>query len=205
MANCLVCGAESLKVLELVASKVAVCGDCEAATLTFLRGMASAARRGKKHSLPLSLPPSFPPDPLSTHLPTPPLTGGVGQVRSRGPAGREPELFKTSESCTPEIEEVVDTWNGYFSLPRVQVIGKKAPLIRQALDNAFWLEHWRDGLKKLVKTPFCMGKARGRDGKLWKADFRWFIDPENLEKLLNGKYDGMNPELPKMDYSRDEI
>lgn len=194
--------------------RVQVCTDCEAATVQFMRALARSARRANKHSLSLTPLPSPLSDSPPTHTPAPTPTGEDAHIRkptptyeeklkSAWPKKTQPLLLVKEESVKPDVQEVVDFWNKFFSLPRISVIGQKAKSIQSALSNPFWRDNWQDGIKRIVKSDFCKGDNK----RNWKADIIWLCNPENLEKLLNGKYEGDKPENPQTgkDFTRDEI
>ncbi len=49
---------------------------------------------------------------------------------------------------------------------------------------------WQEALQRLAESEFCQGG--GKDG--WRADIDWFLRPDTVARILEGKYD--NRELP---------
>lgn len=150
--------------------------------------------------------PALLPSPLEPPNPHPsiPTTGNNPPTRTRDVGVKQIALFKTSETLEPTVEDIVKTWNQTFSLPRVNSLGKRLALVQKALKDEFWRENWRDGIRRLVRTKFCMG----HNSRKWKADIEWFCETANLDKLLSGKYDNLSSttEPPKpSDYGRTEI
>lgn len=153
--------------------------------------------------LPPAPSPCSPLEPPLTPTPAPPSTPTVGtnadpRVRT---LAKQPALFGTQESLPVPVEKVVRHWNLCFSLPRVNTLGKRLPLVQKALLDEFWAENWQKALKRLLRTPFCMGKNRRK----WKADFEWFCDPVNVDRLLSGKYDNISETSEPPNYERTEI
>lgn len=111
------------------------------------------------------------------------------------------QLVSTPETLNDDLTEFVAVWNGYFSLPRVSTLGSRVSLLLRALKDPYFHDNWRDGIRSLVNTPFCMGKNR----RGWKADLVWFLNPENLEKLINGQYNYAHPEKETANFERTEI
>lgn len=149
--------------------------------------------------------PSLPPSLVPPHTPPPYPPPYTPEDRKRGGAitrpRKEAELLPSSESLPPDVAQFVKAWNGYFSLTRINVLGKRIKLIQDAFLNPYWQDNWREGLKKLVSTPFVMGKNKHG----WKANLEWFLNSENVDKLLAGTYDGIGPKKIPTDYGRDQI
>lgn len=146
--------------------------------------------------------PCSPLEPPLTPTPAPPLPKAVDtQVLRCSPRAKDPLLLATENSTSPDVQEVVDFWNSFFSLPRINSLGKRTAKVVKALKNEYWKENYQDGIRKAVKTPFCMGKNRRR----WVVDIEWFSDPTNLDKLLSGKYDHTSSTSEPPDYAREEI
>ena len=53
------------------------------------------------------------------------------------------------------------------------------------LKDRFWRENYAAGLACLSASSFC----RGTNDRGWKASFDWFVHPDTLPKILEGKYD----------------
>lgn len=163
---------------------------------------------GKWNKLP-DLPDSTPssPSPPSPHTPHPPIPTPTPLGELSAPAHvasaktHQLKLLHTSESLPNVIGELIKAWNQIFSLPRVHRLGGRLEVVKKSLQDEFFIENWREGLKKLARSPFCLGKnPRG-----WKADIEWFCDTGNLDKLLSGKYDGKDAKVPTKNFDRTEI
>jgi hypothetical protein len=84
-------------------------------------------------------------------------------------------------------EEFLKAWNrcGGFTHCR-KMTGKRLTALRARAADADWLAHWREALARAAASPFCTGGGdRG-----WRADVDWFLRPDTLNKILEGKYDG---------------
>ena len=93
-------------------------------------------------------------------------------------------------SLPPEIQE----WNSHGELPAVRSVSKSllAKLHARRKDQ-FFAEHWREAIQRICQSQFCLGHI----GRGWKADFDWFIQPDTVAKVMEGKYDGTKPEPPR--------
>jgi uncharacterized protein YdaU (DUF1376 family) len=92
---------------------------------------------------------------------------------------------KERSSALPIIADIFNTWNRETSLPKCLVVSDKR---RRSLEirvrDEFFATNWKEALLKIKTIPFCMGKnERG-----WKASFDWFIQPDTVVKIIEGKY-----------------
>jgi hypothetical protein len=87
---------------------------------------------------------------------------------------------------------VVDEWNKHQELPRIRLLsdGRKKHLSARMKDTDF-VENWLVALDKILQSDFCMGKNR----QSWKADFDWFLKPDTMTKILEGKYDNRESQM----------
>jgi len=85
--------------------------------------------------------------------------------------------------------EIRAAWNAMAgeSLPNViRMTKKRKSAIQSRWRDDDWKEHWSEALAKIPERPFLMGdNDRG-----WKADFDFFIKPDTVTKILEGKYAG---------------
>jgi hypothetical protein len=91
---------------------------------------------------------------------------------------------------TLKISTVFDEWNDHHDLTKCLLISdKRRTALNQRAKDSFFVTHWRDALSRIMKSDFCMGRnARG-----WKANFDWFIRPDTIAKIMEGKYDNNVP------------
>jgi hypothetical protein len=97
-------------------------------------------------------------------------------------------------------EQMIEIWHDECGdiLPRVEKLTDK----RQRMANARLhddlggdLEAWRATCRRVRASPFL----RGETGNWPGADFEWCVRPNNLPKILEGKYD------PKPDHQRKQV
>jgi hypothetical protein len=62
---------------------------------------------------------------------------------------------------------------------------KRTSALKLRLVNHDWVKHWESALQKCFDSDFC----RGVNDRAWVADFEWFIKPDTVTKLIEGKYD----------------
>jgi len=101
---------------------------------------------------------------------------------------------ENKNNCNVPHAEVIELYHRLLpDLPRVQIWSKK----RKSYLESRWKEDvdrqslawWEDYFGIVSKSPFLLGKAEQRNGdKSFKADLEWLILPNNLPKVLEGRY-----------------
>jgi hypothetical protein len=116
--------------------------------------------------------------------------------RKRNVAETPPDTDTEQIQNTPVCPhaEIIEKYHRILpDLPRVQIWTKK----RKSCLASRWKEDadrqnlawWEDYFGIVSKSPFLLGKAEGRNGdKPFKADLEWLILPNNLPKVLEGRY-----------------
>lgn len=84
-------------------------------------------------------------------------------------------------TVTEEMELVVQTWNAAGQIKCIQLTPKRKKTLRDRLKDKFWRDNWREAIAKAEKIPAI--KASG-------CDFDWFLRPDKVVRLVEGKYDG---------------
>lgn len=51
--------------------------------------------------------------------------------------------------------------------------------------DPWWREHWQEAMQRVAGSTFCHG---GGD-KGWRAGIDWFLRPDTVARILEGKYD----------------
>ncbi len=132
----------------------------------------------------------------------PPKQNKPPEARSQKPETRsqipEPEAREgecspaaqesTSDSdLTPVADEIVNSWNGIPGVVKVErITAKRRASLNARMREAYFRSNWREGIARAASSAFLQGE------KGWRADFEWFLRPDSLVKLLEGKYDN-NP------------
>jgi hypothetical protein len=113
------------------------------------------------------------------------------QRLEQGTGNREVEQGMEVEQGTltaiaSECEEVITAWN--------QAMGKNCRLtysrkktLRARRKDSYWVENWREAIAKCKASDFCMGRSQNGS---WVADLDWFLKPETVTRLMEGRYDG---------------
>jgi hypothetical protein len=120
----------------------------------------------------------------STQHPTPALDTGVPVSLSVGTDTRETN--GNGKQAPHGLLRLIELWN---KIPEVQrcrdATPKRIAAFRQRSQKTAWMESVKQALEKVARSSFCTG--RGKDG--WIADIDWFLKPDTVTKIIEGKYD----------------
>jgi len=119
------------------------------------------------------------------------LVGNDDVTQCNGSNAIKKENKKESKSKKEnKEEEVVAFWNSQSELPSIRAISKgRRSHIEARLSEPFFAENWKTAVHKLLGSPFLTGtNDRG-----WRADFDWFIKPDSVPRIMEGKYDHKAP------------
>ena len=106
--------------------------------------------------------------------------------------------YASSLRLREAIEKITQAWN---STPGVTPIRKwsdsRKKHLRARLADPTWLDDALKAIATIPKCPFLLGdNDRG-----WRADIEWFLRPDSVAKVLEGKYARAKPPLGKKDLS----
>jgi hypothetical protein len=108
------------------------------------------------------------------------------KIREEKEKEEEIEIDKNNTTIGEAVQDVLDIYALYCpSLPSVKKVTDKRKKAIKNLLKAFTIEEIKDGFQKAEQSDFCKGKG----GKGWIADFDFLINPNNLTKVIEGKYD----------------
>ena len=89
--------------------------------------------------------------------------------------------------------EVFDFWNQHTSLTKCLVLSdKRRHSLLSRLKDPFFVENWKAAMDKIPESAFCMG----RNERGWRANFDWFLQPDTVAKIIEGKYDSQRAPRP---------
>lgn len=103
--------------------------------------------------------------------------------------GRREEYIDTDVSIMQHsISAIIDAWNqlepyGIKMIYRINQGSKRYTSLTKLI-NQFGEEKVIDGIAKVKVSEFLQGKTDAR----FSLNFDWFINPDNFEKILDGKY-----------------
>ena len=114
-------------------------------------------------------------------------TGGIGLTPNlTKPNATKPNQTKdVSQQANPDEAEVLKAWNETIG-KSARLTAKRAKAIKVRLGEQWWRENWREALGKVRGSPFLMGD----NDTGWTANIDFFLKPDTVTKILEGKYDG---------------
>lgn len=130
---------------------------------------------------------------------SPAESAGVPARSAGTPAYRtgitEQDITEQDKDTTPHnkrggdaaaVQSVVDAWNKIEGVRNVRgIAGKRGKAIKARLADPDWRDNWQTALERVSRSSFC--KGGGDQG--WVADLDWFMKPDTLTKIMEGKYD----------------
>lgn len=119
---------------------------------------------------------------------------GKKRKTKRGEEKRQ-AMLEASPSIA-EAEAFKLAWNELpspFRPVRTMSDGRVTSL-RARMKDEFWSSNWRNALESLKTSEFCKGK----NDRGWIADVDFFLRPDSVAKILEGKYaNGSNGHKPE--------
>jgi phage replication O-like protein O len=85
--------------------------------------------------------------------------------------------------------EVIQAWNGANLSKCVQVSDGRKKHLMARLSDPFFSENWAAAIERVRESAFC----NGHNDRKWKADIDWFLKPDSVARIMEGKYDNKTP------------
>lgn len=110
--------------------------------------------------------------------------------------GSDHAIVLTAEPPKPEAKKngkppLQDLWNEYEDLTNIRTLtGGRLRALQTRMKEAFFRENWKEALAKVAGSAFCTGT----NDRKWKADIDWFLKPDTVAKIMEGKYDNRGGE-----------
>lgn len=67
----------------------------------------------------------------------------------------------------------------------VEITAKRRKALRERLRDPTWRDRWREGLERARASEFLAG----RNERNWVPDLDWFLRPDTVVKILEGRYE----------------
>jgi hypothetical protein len=97
-----------------------------------------------------------------------------------------PELLKEESPKKDVIAPIFEKWATMEGVPKITTITESRKKLAHArMKEPFFRENWIAGMDAIRQSPFLTGK----NDRGWKADIDWFLRPDSLPKILEGKYE----------------
>lgn len=101
----------------------------------------------------------------------------------------------TQMGLVPLYEEMIYLWNDSIAQKssKVQLTQKRLKRLDKITETYFssQLQNWEHYCRRISTSRFLMGN--GRQG--WKVTFDWATEPQNIQKILEGNFDGEDYKL----------
>jgi hypothetical protein len=93
----------------------------------------------------------------------------------------------------PLPSEFLEAWNAIPQFVHAKkMTSKRVATLRARIADKDWSASWRQALERASRLPFCCGAGE----KGWHADIDWFLRPDTVTKILEGKYDRLRNGKP---------
>lgn len=123
--------------------------------------------------------------------------GPPGPEEDKAREKKEEEEERKREAAWKEkYEAILQHWNEICGelLPRIQSMTEKRKEHVRARLKEYPLDEWPKIFARVARSRFLTGE----NDKGWRADFDWVINPNNMIKIVEGKYDDRkNVQPPK--------
>lgn len=107
-------------------------------------------------------------------------------------ADADPSLpILTSENghLGPTAEQLIAEWNSVPVVKCARIAGKRRTVLTARNRDPYFREHWRAAIAHVADCPFLCGE----NDRGWVADIDWFLRPDTMLKIMEGKYDAREP------------
>jgi len=81
--------------------------------------------------------------------------------------------------------DILDRWNAAGLIGCRLLTPARRKALRARAKSPDWLRDWPAAIEKASRSEFCCG---GNDRR-WRADIDWFLRPDTVTKIMEGKYD----------------
>lgn len=92
---------------------------------------------------------------------------------------------------------VAKEWNMIDGITQCRSLtNKRRQAIAARWKEEFWRLNWQQALEKIRKLPALHGK----NDQNWVADIDWFLRPDTVARVIEGKYDTWKPTVTKSEH-----
>lgn len=103
-----------------------------------------------------------------------------------GHSHASPSVIAVKAKKPTAIYGVTGAWASHPKLPQIRYLSeKRRTAIATRLRDDFFAGHYEEAIAKLAKSTFCLGE----NDRHWRADFDWFLKPDTVTRIIEGKYD----------------
>lgn len=112
----------------------------------------------------------------------------LAQAEAEAEAEAKKKTRKSSSSQSTMHESVLSTFNAAFGC-NCRLTDSRKKALNARLGDDWWADHWKEAIEIGSKSPFL----RGENDRGWKIDFEFFLKPETVTKIIEGKYSPVQP------------
>jgi hypothetical protein len=98
----------------------------------------------------------------------------------------------TAEAAAVDVDDKTRTAANHIIQTFTQATGLKAIVtkkriasVRERIRDPVWRDTWMQALEKASQIPALFGE----NDRKWTMDIEWFLRPDTVAKILEGKYD----------------
>lgn len=118
-------------------------------------------------------------------LPSPETTLVISQTAAKDP----PVDFVNSWNALGKPFSKIESWNA-----------KRKTALRIRMSDAYFAENWKAAIDRMKSSKFC----RGENNRSWIADVGFFLRPDTIAKIMEGKYDNRDISISTKPVSRSQ-
>lgn len=104
---------------------------------------------------------------------------------------------KSNKEDTAEYQEVADCWNSHSILERAErKTRKRCAAVSARMKDPYFRENYKSAIRRIAQSPFCCGE----NDRGWKATIDWFLKPDTITYVMEGKYDPKKSSAKKLKF-----
>ena len=88
-------------------------------------------------------------------------------------------------TLSADHDKFLTAWNKSGLTRCRKLTDKRRRTLRTRLADSDWNSNWEAALARAVNSAFCSGS----NDRGWKADVDWFLKPDSVTQILEGKFD----------------
>jgi len=116
----------------------------------------------------------------------PPLDQGYFPGMEPPPPPPPPEKEETGPDPEKVASELQERWNALEGVRKCcGFSGKRMAALKKRLEDPAWWTNVPEALERIQASRFC----RGENDRTWLANMEWFLRPDTVLNLLEGKHD----------------
>lgn len=132
------------------------------------------------------------------------LEAGAEPAQERAIYRSDKEKEEANASLSAK-EEFLDLWNTIAPSPCALLVGRRVTAYKTRMSQPYFRDNWRAAIERMRGSDFLQGK----NNRGWKATIDWFLKPDSVAKIMEGKYDNRTntnkkTTLTDEDYAKDD-